>query len=326
MYVSRPDAKIFYQVFGGPPAGAEAPDIFLCPPSQPAMGVRMWKNNIPYLARHFRVASMDPRGNGRSDRPATGYDFDTRYGDLVAVLEQSVHPPFALVGFTCSSMLAVRYVLQHPGSVSHLVLIGGQYRQSLPQPFEEKVARVIRDDFAGWRDRLFTKMYPEPHSLRAFEDHVEWVRETTPEILIEALGQIGNDNVYELLGRVRVPTLLIHGTDDPVVPYSHGQKLAAALAGARLVTFEGGGHGLPARDPVKVNRLIRDFVLDRRVETHTIPRTTERKAPAVLRGRPARRVLWLSSPIGLGHIQRDVAIARRLPRRRPGPAGGRVPG
>jgi pimeloyl-ACP methyl ester carboxylesterase len=257
---------------------------------------------------------MDPRGHGRSDRPITGYDFATRYGDLAAVLEQTVRPPFALVAFTCSSMLAVRYVLDHPGAVSHLALVGAQYKQSLPQPFEEKVARVIREDFVGWSRRLFTKMYPEPHSLRGVEDHFQWMLETTPDILVEALSQISKDDVYDLLGKLQIPTLLIHGTDDPVVPYSHGQKFAAAVPGARLVTFEGGGHGLPGRDCVKVNRLIRDFVLDRRVETQTIARTTERKAPAVLRGRPARRVLWLSSPIGLGHIQRDIAIARELRR------------
>jgi pimeloyl-ACP methyl ester carboxylesterase len=307
MYVSRPDAKIFYQVTGSGPR-----HVFLCPPCQPVVGGRMWKNNLPYLARHFRVATMDPRGHGRSDRPITGYDFATRYGDLAAVLEQTVRPPFALVAFTCSSMLAVRYVLDHPGAVSHLALVGAQYKQSLPQPFEEKVARVIREDFVGWSRRLFTKMYPEPHSLRGVEDHFQWMLETTPDILVEALSQISKDDVYDLLGKLQIPTLLIHGTDDPVVPYSHGQKFAAAVPGARLVTFEGGGHGLPGRDCVKVNRLIRDFVLDRRVETHTIARTTERKAPAVLRGRPARRVLWLSSPIGLGHIQRDIAIAREL--------------
>jgi pimeloyl-ACP methyl ester carboxylesterase/UDP:flavonoid glycosyltransferase YjiC (YdhE family) len=307
MYVSRPDAKIFYQV-----TGAGERDLFLCPPCQPVVYSRMWKNNLPYLARHFRVATMDPRGNGRSDRPATGYDFATRYGDLLAVLEEAVRPPFAFVAYTCASMLAVRYVIDHPRAVSHLVLVGAQYKQALPQPFEDKVARVIREDFAGWRHRLFTKMYPEPHSLRAVEDHFQWAEETTPDILVEALAEIGKDDVYDLLRQVTVPTLLLHGTEDPVVPYSHGRKFAAAVPGARLVTFEGGGHGLPARDCVKVNRLIRDFVRDRPVVSHTIPRTTERKAPAIIRRPPARRVLWLSSPIGLGHIQRDIAIARRL--------------
>ncbi|MGH7279104.1 MAG: alpha/beta fold hydrolase, partial [Candidatus Rokuibacteriota bacterium] len=150
MYVDRPGAKIHYQV-----TGSGARDVFLCPPCQPVVYSRMWKYQIPYLSRYFRVATMDPRGNGRSDRPRTGYDFQTRYDDLLAVLEQAVRPPFAFVAFTCSSMLAVRYAVDHPERVSHLVLFAAQYAQSLPQPFEDKVAAVIRRDFDGWRQRLF---------------------------------------------------------------------------------------------------------------------------------------------------------------------------
>src|SRR5262249_28320480 len=112
---------------------------------------------------------------------------------------------------------------------------------------------------------------------------------------------------------VSVPTLALHGTLDKIVPYTHAEKMVAAIPGARLVTFEGAGHNLHGRHAVKVNHLIRDFVLDRPVEARAVPATTERKAPpARPRGTASRRILWLSSPIGLGHIQRDLAIARRL--------------
>src|SRR2546429_451745 len=117
----------------------------------------MWKNNLPYLARYFRIIAMDPRGNGRSDRPLAGYDFATRYGDMKAVLEATARSPVAVVAFSCASMLAVKYAVEHSDRVSHLILMSPQYSQSLPKPFEEKVARVIRDDFDGWRARLFTK-------------------------------------------------------------------------------------------------------------------------------------------------------------------------
>jgi pimeloyl-ACP methyl ester carboxylesterase len=307
MYVDRPGARIFYQVTGAGPR-----DVFLHGPSQPAVHSRMWKQNVPFLARHFRVTAMDPRGNGRSGRPPTGYDFDTRYGDMAAVIQEAIGRPFALVAYSCASMLAVRYAVDHPDRLSHLILVAAQYQQSLPRPFEEKVARVIRGDFDGWRTRLFTKCLPEPHSLKAVEDGIRWAGETTPEILVEALRQIENDNVWDLLGKVTVPTLVIHGTEDSVVPYSHGRRFAEAVPDARLVTFAGGGHMLPAREAVKVNHLIRDFVLDRPVVSHVVPPMAERKAPPRPKRSSLRKVLWLSSPIGLGHIQRDIAIARRL--------------
>ena len=124
MYVERPGARIYYQV-----TGSGSRDVFLCPPRQPAVHSRVWKNQVPYLSRHFRVATMDPRGNGRSSHSPTGYDFDTHYGDLLAVLEEAVRPPFAFVAFSCASMLAVRYAIEHPDAVSHLIFVSAQYAQ-----------------------------------------------------------------------------------------------------------------------------------------------------------------------------------------------------
>ena len=308
MYVYRPDAKIFYQS-----TGSGARDIVLCPQCQPVSYSRMWKYQIPYLSRYFRVVTFDQRGNGRSDRPAEGYDLETRYQDLTAVLDATARAPFAMVALSCAAMLAFRYVVEHPERVSHLILIAGQYSESVPQPFEEKVASVIRGDFDGWRQRLFKRVFQEPHSLKGIEDMFAWSGETSPEVLVESLRAIDGTSVYDLLPRVTTPTLVLHGTQDKIVPYSHAKKLVDAVPGARLVTFEGGGHALQGRDAVKVNRLIRDFILDRPVEAGTIPATTERATPAPRPRRTARRrILWLSSPIGLGHIQRDLAIAKKI--------------
>jgi len=308
MYVYRPDAKIFYQA-----TGSGGGDVVLCPQCQPVSYSRMWKYQIPYLSRYFRVVTFDQRGNGRSDRPATGYDLETRYQDLTSVLDATARPPFALVALSCAGMLAFRYVVEHPERVSHLILIAGQYAESVPQPFDEKVASVIRSDFDGWRQRLFKRVFQEPHSLKGMEDMFAWAGETTPDVLVESLRAIDGTSVYDVLPRIATPTLVLHGTQDKIVPFSHAQKLAQAIPGARLVTFEGGGHALQARDAVKVNRLIRDFVLDRPVEARAIPPTTGRATPAPRARRSARRrILWLSSPIGLGHIQRDLAIATKI--------------
>lgn len=308
MYVSSGGVRLFWQATGG---GSR--ELVLLPQCQPVTYSRQFKAQTPYLSRYFRVVTTDPRGNGRSDRPSTGYDLDSRYGDLLAVLEEAVRPPFALAAYSCAALIAFRYVVEHPGHVSHLILLSGQYAESVPQPFEEKVARVMRGDFAGFRQRLAARALPEPHSLKGIEDCVAWAGETTPDVLVESLRAIDGANVHDLLPRVSVPTLALHGTLDKIVPYTHATRMVAAIPGARLVTFEGAGHSLHGRHAVKVNHLIRDFVLDRPVEARAVPATTERKAPpARPRGTASRRILWLSSPIGLGHIQRDLAIARRL--------------
>ncbi|HKZ08439.1 MAG TPA: alpha/beta fold hydrolase [Methylomirabilota bacterium] len=317
MYVTRDGVKLFYQISGGQGTDGGRRDLFLLPQCQPVAYSRQWKGQIPYLSRYFRVVTMDPRGNGRSDRTAGAFDLDTRYQDLVAVLEETVRPPFALVALSCAAMIAFRYAVEHPDRLSHLILVSGQYAESVPQPFDERVAPVIRNDFDNYRRRLLARCLPEPHSLKGIEDGVTWAGETTPDVLVESLRAIDGTNVYDFLPRVPAPTLALHGTLDKIVPYAHAEKLVAALPGARLVTFEGGGHGLHGRHAVKVNHLIRDFVLDRPVESHRIPAIAERATAAPPESRPARRtaqrrVLWLSSPIGLGHIQRDLAIARAL--------------
>src|SRR5262245_9775074 len=229
MYVTRSGVRLFYQV-----VGAGARDVFLLPQCQPVSYSRQWKHQIPYLSRYFRVATMDLRGNGRSDRPATGYDLDTRYADWLAVLEEAVRPPFALVAYSCAGMLALRYAAERPGHLSHLILLSGQYAESVPQPFDVKVAPVIRGDFTGWQKRLFTRCMPEHLSLNGIEDCRAWAGETTPDVLVESLRAIDGSNVYDLLPRVHTPTLALHGTLDKIVPYSHAEKLVAAISGARL--------------------------------------------------------------------------------------------
>ena len=104
--------------------------------------------------------------------------------------------------------------------------------------------------------------------------------------------------------------LVIHGRNDRIRPHDSGEALAE-LTGGALVTLEGAGHIPLARDPVKVNLLMRDFA------ERVGPRGAGAVKPtsAWTRGRSRRkRALYISSPIGLGHARRDVAIAKELRR------------
>jgi hypothetical protein len=108
------------------------------------------------------------------------------------------------------------------------------------------------------------------------------------------------DEARELARRVRCPVLVIHGEHDAIVSVTRGIALAEDTGG-RLVLLEGSGHAPHVRDPVKVNLLLRDFVK---------PALPPRRW---VRGKARRkRALYISSPIGLGHAQRDVAIAGEL--------------
>jgi predicted glycosyltransferase len=100
--------------------------------------------------------------------------------------------------------------------------------------------------------------------------------------------------------RIRCPTLVIHGDGDLIRPHAQGKALAEATGG-KLVTLGGSGHLPNGRDPVNVNLLLRDFICP--------PPPVGRWSRARSR---SRRALFISSPIGLGHARRDVAIAEQL--------------
>ena len=191
-------------------------------------------------------------------------------------------------------------------------------RSRAAQDFDER-----RDEYVGWGkwnrhywledyedflEFFFAKSLTEPHSTKQREDTVGWGRETDAETLVAtqlARRLEDEEGVRELLARVDCPVLVIHGRDDAIRPWESGARLAE-LANGALTVLDGSGHLPHARDPVKVNLLLRDFI----------------KPPAPprrwVRGKSRRRrALYISSPIGLGHAQRDVAIADELRQLRP---------
>ena len=110
--------------------------------------------------------------------------------------------------------------------------------------------------------------------------------------------------IRELLGRIRCPLLVTQGDEDRLVPPDRGAAFAAAT-GAELVSYEGVGHCPHARHPVPFNLMLRDFC--ERAWGRPARRPPWRRAV-----RRPKRALFVSSPIGLGHAWRDVAIAREL--------------
>jgi pimeloyl-ACP methyl ester carboxylesterase len=151
---------------------------------------------------------------------------------------------------------------------------------------------------------FISQIFNEPHSTKQREDAVGWALETDPQTLVAtqlASRLPDEESVRELANQIRWPVLVIHGRADAVRPHDSGAALAEMIGGD-LVTLEGSGHAPPARDPVKVNLLLRDFVDPAAARPRTWTRGRSRR----------KRALYISSPIGLGHAQRDVAIAKEL--------------
>jgi pimeloyl-ACP methyl ester carboxylesterase/predicted glycosyltransferase len=305
-YVERDGVKSWYAVWG-----EAGPWIAFAPIFQIAH-TQMLKATVPYLSRHFRVVTMDGRGNGRSDRPQgqEAYSFEHYYRDFLTVLDAAGADRVAVVGISATTMTALRLAAEHPKRVSHVIVAGGYAEARLEHPkFVERMrmeSERMRNDWPGYLDWFFSTVFTEPHSTKQFEDGVRYGWATSGETVDWARnGWVGND-VRELARQVKCPTLVIHGEGDKRVPYAKGEEIASLVPGAQLLTVAGGGHITAARDPVVFNRALRAFV-EGPVRTGTWTRAMSRK----------RRALFISSPIGLGHVQRDLAIARELRKLQP---------
>jgi pimeloyl-ACP methyl ester carboxylesterase/predicted glycosyltransferase len=319
-YVERDGVRLFYEVYG-----AGEPTVMLLP-TWSIIHSRFWKAQIPYLARHFRVVTFDGRGTGRSDRPvgAEAYSTTVFAQDTLAVMDATNTPSAVLVACSCGALWGTIVAAEHPDRVEAIAYIGPSVNLAPGHPerevfpFERELAETEgwakynaahwRRDYLDFLEFFFAKCFNEPHSSKQIEDCIGWALETTPETLADTTRGIGvptGRDFSELCTRVRCPTLVIHGDADQVRPHAQGAALAAATGG-RLVTLEGGGHLPMARDPVRVNLLLGEFI-GRGASTSAWRRARAR----------GRRALYISSPIGLGHARRDVAIAQELRRLHP---------
>ena len=272
-FIERDRVRVYWERLGE----GERTVLFL--PTWSIVHSRHWKFQLPYFSRHFRVLTFDGRGNGRSDRPldAAAYDEREFAADALAVLDATGTERAAIVGFSLGGQRGTILAADHPERVDAAAFIGPSTPIAPPHSF-----RVLADfdavleshegwqkynrhywmsDYEDFLEFFLSEMFTEPHSTKQREDGVGWALETDPETLIAT--QLGSrveaDELRTLAALVTCPVLVMHGTADAIRPSASGAAFADLLNGA-LVLFDGSGHAPQARDPVRVNLLIKQFV------------------------------------------------------------------
>jgi pimeloyl-ACP methyl ester carboxylesterase/UDP:flavonoid glycosyltransferase YjiC (YdhE family) len=299
--------------------GDGAPTIVLLP-ANPISHLRLWKAQLHYLARRFRVIAYDGRGSGLADVPdTTGPWLGTwRTIDCLTVLDATQTSSAVLVGICVNGVWpSVQIAAEHPERVLGIIGLApgvpllAEHNAWWDEAGERVSAETIRHDYRAFLEFFFTNMFPEPHSTKQVEDAVAYGLDAP----VEALVMPGHSNVStreeveEVCRRVRCPVLVVQGDHDNCQSFATGVRLAE-LTQAQHVRVDGGGHLPNARQPVLVNTLIHEFA------ARFAPRADRRTW--VPPPRRQRRALVVSSPIGLGHAWRDVAVARELRRLVPG--------
>lgn len=208
-------------------------------------------DKLPQLG--YRCIGIDTRGFGKSDKPFFGYDYDTLSDDLRGVVEALGLRDFALAGHSTGGAIAVRYMGRHMGyGVNRLILIAAAAPSLVRRPNfpygidQERVLQMIEDTYNDRPQMLqdFGNNFFFKHTTQAFSD---WFFKLGLEAAGWATAAIARTWINEVLftdmEAIFVPTLIIHGIHDKIVPFHLGEIQHKMIRHSMLVPFQFSGHG-----------------------------------------------------------------------------------
>jgi non-heme chloroperoxidase len=221
----------------------------------------------------MRAIAYDRRGFGRSQQPWSGFDYDTLSDDLAAVLEATNASDATLLGFSMGGGEVARYMSRHGGAkVSRAILVASivpymlktaDNPHGVDQPTFDGIAQSIKDD----RPKLWATFFRNFYGVGMMshpvsEEVVAWSCDVAMHASLPAtLGcaqAFGTTDFRSELSSFTVPTLVIHGTGDAIVPIDASARPAAkGIAKSTLVEYDGAPHGLYASHK---DRLIADVM------------------------------------------------------------------
>ncbi len=236
-----------------------------------------WEAQAVSLAEAgFRVVSYDRRGFGKSDQPYGGYDYDTFADDLAEVMTELGLEDVALVGFSMGGGEIARYMSRHGGrGVSRAVLVSAVTPYMLRTP--DRDVGVTMEDIDGIKEGLrkdrpaflqdFFKAFYGNGLLSggASKGVLDWsfmmAMQASPRATLDCVTAFGTTDFRKDMAAFRVPTLVIHGTDDKTVPIdATGREAAQMIAGAELIEYEGAAHGITVTHADRLTQDLLDFL------------------------------------------------------------------
>lgn len=225
-------------------------------------------NKLPELG--YRCIGIDTRGFGKSDKPFFGYDYDTLSDDVRGVVEALGLSDFTLVGHSTGGAIAVRYMGRHKGyGVTRLVLISAAApslikRPNFPYGLDKEIVLQIIEGTYNDRPQMlrnFGDMFFFQHTSQAFSN---WFFQLGLQAAGWATAAIAKTWINEVLfadvEAIHVPTLIIHGIHDKVVPFQLGEVQHKMIRNSMLVPFKFSGHGSFYDQKEEFNDLLVKFI------------------------------------------------------------------
>ena len=217
----------------------------------------------------YRLIGVDTRGFGNSSKPWSGYDYDRLADDIRHIIDALQLRNITLLGHSTGGSIALRYVARHRGHhVGKLVLCAAAAPSLIKRPNfpygadPSVVTNIIETAYAdrpqmlkNFGDIFFYRQVSEPFSEWFFGMGLQAASWSTIAIARDWLAE----ELFYDMRMVNIPTLIMHGRHDQVVPYPLGLVQNKGIAGSKLITFENSGHGLFYDEKEKFNHALADF-------------------------------------------------------------------
>lgn len=238
---------------------------------------QMWEHQTSVLPEMgFRCIAYDRRGFGKSDKPWEGYDYDTFADDLKAVLEQLDLQNVTLVGFSMGGGEIVRYFSRHGGErVSKVVLLASiapfvlqtvDNPKGVPLEALREMVTNIHEDRASFLT-AFAKMFYGINliSHKVSQSLLDWHQtlalQASPKATVDCIYAFGETDFRKEMYTINVPTLIIHGSSDKIVPIeATGEHAAQLISGAKYIVYEDAPHGLFITNKEELNADLLEFI------------------------------------------------------------------
>lgn len=224
--------------------------------------LHMWDNQVPELAKRFRVIRYDTRGHGKTDAPQGPYTFLQLGEDAIALLDALKLPRVRFCGLSMGGMIGMWLARHVPSRIEQLVLCNTAAKFGVPEIWNQRIATVRASGMKAITnsviERWFTKEFRE-HSQEHVDPIVEMLHTT------KADGYAGNcaairdvDQRWPISG-ITAPTLVIGGKYDPATPYEGAELIASRIPGAKLVGLDA-AHLSNIEQPEAFSRALNDFL------------------------------------------------------------------
>ncbi|HET9886325.1 MAG TPA: alpha/beta hydrolase [bacterium] len=235
----------------------------------------MWEYQMTPLAAHYRCIAYDRRGFGRSSQPWTGYDYDTFADDLKRVIETLELEGVTLVGFSMGGGEVARYLARHGTErVAKAVMIAAVPPLLLkladnPQGVGPEVFDGMRRGISADRPQFFTEFaknfYGANHGSKISPGIFDWTlfmaMQASLKATLDCTAAFSETDFRPDLKAFTIPTLIIHGDDDQIVPIElTANIMVKEISGAQIKVYPGAPHGLYFTHKDQLNKDLQEFI------------------------------------------------------------------